>query len=334
MAVDKLVPTANATNGGILSTNDYTLIDETVASADGSVNATGINDLTGASNAATWSSLSAMSNDISSTNSATFRVRARVQSISNDNCTYRLRLTVGGDTHDITFTETDTAYSNKTAGLSGGAGYPYTRAQYEAATVALEQTAHTKNAGPDDYYLEIDAFELEVDYNVTSPVTVNVTGVAGTGSPGTVTLTADAAVDVSGVAGTGQVGTVTTGISRTVPVTGVSATGAVGSVTVAAGCTVSVTGVAGTGQVGSATVSATANVAVSGVAGATWYQGTYIDGSDVLNDEGGVWTDDSNAVDGNNTTFAYTTTTGSSSTNRLLGGGTPVDFVQQGSGFE
>jgi len=58
-------------------------------------------------------------------------------------------------------------------------------------------------------------------------------------------------VSVTGIAGTGAVGSVTVLINIDVSVTGVAGTGAVGSVTVVegTGVTVSATGVAGTGAV-------------------------------------------------------------------------------------
>ena len=107
MAVDKLVPSANATDANSnLATNDYTLIDETVASADGSVNDSITNGLTGAT---TWSSITTMTNPIDSVTSSTFRVRARVVNPGdqNDTYTYQFRCTVDGNNYDITYTDAD-----------------------------------------------------------------------------------------------------------------------------------------------------------------------------------------------------------------------------------
>jgi hypothetical protein len=120
-------------------------------------------------------------------------------------------------------------------------------------------------------------------------VTVNTTGVTGTGAVGTVTATGASTYTASGVSATGSVGTVTatgastytaSGVSATGSVgtvtatgasaytaSGVSATGAVGTVTVAtaSGVTVSATGVSATGAVGTVTVTGAANYVPAGV---------------------------------------------------------------------
>ena len=56
-------------------------------------------------------------------------------------------------------------------------------------------------------------------------------GVAGTGSAGTVTISDGSTISISGVAGTGSAGTVTISDSSTVSISGVAGTGSVGSVT-------------------------------------------------------------------------------------------------------
>jgi hypothetical protein len=98
-----------------------------------------------------------------------------------------------------------------------------------------------------------------------SPTLAPVSGVAGTGAVGTVTVSSASNVTagVTGVAGTGSVGSVTISPQR-VQVSGVSGTGAVGSVSVSAGGSVSVvpTGVSGTGAVGQVTVTAKQNITV------------------------------------------------------------------------
>lgn len=136
---------------------------------------------------------------------------------------------------------------------------------------------------------------------VSADVTVNLTGVAGTGAVGTVvptvaktptgvagtgavgTAVPTVAPTVTGVAGTGQVGTavptvaptvtgvagtgaVGTAVPTVIPtVTGVAGTGAVGTVAVQLDTTATLTGVAGTGAVG--TVTPTVAPTVTGVAG-------------------------------------------------------------------
>ena len=166
MAVDKLVPTANASPATILASNDYTAIDETVAGSSGSdLNVTNIDDQT--LNSATWGSLSSMTNNISSVTSATFRVKVRVVNPgSGDTYTWQFRLTVGGSTYDVTFTDTDQVAADGafTTRENTGVGTSFTRAQYEAATVALTMPVYNKDMGPDGIYLDIDAFELEIDY--------------------------------------------------------------------------------------------------------------------------------------------------------------------------
>ena len=261
MAIEKLVPSANASPATILSTNDYTLIDETVASADASVNATNVDDQT--ANTATWA-LADLVGAISTVNSATFRVRARMQSVGDDLITYRFRLTVGATNYDISFTQADTTYSDKTIAVGS-----FTTAQYNAATVTLSASGYSKTKGFDDLYLEVDALELEVDYVASIPVTATVSGVAATGSVGTVTISAVEAptVAVTGVSATGAVGavTITAVEAPTVAVTGVSATGSAGTATVALPRVAEVTGVSATGSAGTASVIAAANTAVSGV---------------------------------------------------------------------
>ena len=174
--IDKLVVTANATDsGGILNVNDYTLIDETVAGATGDVNSSNTNDQTGS--AATWSSVTPMTYNITSVNTATFRVRARLQSVNNDLCTWRFRLTVGGSTYDIEYTQADTAFVDRTIAVGTG----FTRAQYEAATIEVEMTFYNKSQSADGFFLEIDAFELDIDYEAIIPTPV-ATDLSSTGS--------------------------------------------------------------------------------------------------------------------------------------------------------
>ena len=63
-------------------------------------------------------------------------------------------------------------------------------------------------------------------------VGASVTGVAATGSVGSVTVNADANVSVTGVAGTGQNGSITIDGDAIVAVTGLAGTSGVGAVTV------------------------------------------------------------------------------------------------------
>lgn len=157
MTVAYLVPNANAVSAALMSVNDFTLIDEEVANADGNVNSTNTNNQTG-NGTAVWNLTDLPA--IGSINSATFRVRARTGGGQNDDTsTYRFRLDIGGSTYDITIVETEEAFANKTIAVG-----TFTQAQYNAATVTLSQTAWNKTKGADGLFCEIDAFELEVDY--------------------------------------------------------------------------------------------------------------------------------------------------------------------------
>ena len=91
-------------------------------------------------------------------------------------------------------------------------------------------------------------------------VTVEATGVAGTGAAGS--LVPSVAAALTGVAVTGAVGSLVPSV--TLAATGVAATAAAG--TVAPSTTVGITGVAATGAVGSVTVGADATAALTGVA--------------------------------------------------------------------
>lgn len=106
-------------------------------------------------------------------------------------------------------------------------------------------------------------------YSSGGAVSVNVTGVSGTGSVGSVTVTAKANTSVTGVAGTSAVGSATVAADANTSVTGVAGTSAIGSSTVTADANVSPTSDAATASVGSVTVSTAAdvNVSVTGVEG-------------------------------------------------------------------
>ena len=72
-------------------------------------------------------------------------------------------------------------------------------------------------------------------------------------------------VIVTGVAGTGAVGSVSVVAEASVPETGLSSTGGVGSVTVLAAANTAVTGLTSTGSVDSVTATGTATVSPSGI---------------------------------------------------------------------
>ena len=99
-------------------------------------------------------------------------------------------------------------------------------------------------------------------------VGASVTGVAATGSVGSVTVNADANASVTGVAGTGQNGSITIDGDAIVAVTGLAGTSGVGAVTVTqgAGINVAVGSVSAQGQVGVVTAIGNISVLVTGVA--------------------------------------------------------------------
>ena len=108
--------------------------------------------------------------------------------------------------------------------------------------------------------------DLQISFQLG--VGASVTGLAATGSVGSVTVNADANVSVTGVAGTGQVGSITIDGDAIVAVTGLAGTSGVGAVTVTqgAGINVAVGSVSAQGQVGVVTAIGNISVLVTGVA--------------------------------------------------------------------
>ena len=108
-----------------------------------------------------------------------------------------------------------------------------------------------------------------VTVDVAGSVLVSVTGVAGTGNVGIVDVTGDSSFTLTGVAGTGEVGVVTVdiGVDVLVPVTGVAGVGEVGVVDITGDSSFTLTGVVGTGDVGIVSVEEGIGVSVTGVAG-------------------------------------------------------------------
>ena len=202
MTIEYLVPSANATTSGnqILLSNNYTLINEGVANANGSLNAT-ILDLADVHDAIwTLTDLAGFG----TVNSATFRVRARfINPGSGDTATYRLRLTVGGSTYDLTWIQSEAGNGFVDKTISVGT---FTEAQYNAATVTLTQSVYSKDMGPDGLYLDVDCFELEVDYTSTITGDLDATDVNDTAAlTGKITtfgdLDATEAIDTAALTG-------------------------------------------------------------------------------------------------------------------------------------
>jgi hypothetical protein len=271
MTVEYLVPSANATTTTtqILATNDYTLINEGLTTPNGSVNDTNIDNTSTAGTDAIWA-LTDLAG-FGTLNSATFRVRARfVNPGSGDTATYQFQLAIGGDVFNLTYStavDENNGFTDYSTVLSGGS-YPYTEAQFNAATVTLTQTVYTKDMGADGLYLDVDAFELEVDWTpVASGVTVTPTGVEGTGAVDTPTLHGKANTGVTGLEATAVSDSVTTGISKTYVPNGLEATTGFDPVSVTAVRAPTIVGVGSeaTAVSAAATVAAEANIPILGL---------------------------------------------------------------------
>lgn len=96
---------------------------------------------------------------------------------------------------------------------------------------------------------------------------VPVTGVSGTGSVGTVTVSLPRSVAVTGLAGTGAVGSTTQSGKGNVTLSNLLANTAIGSTTIKVNNSATLTGVVGTSALGTVTAAFTLNVPVTGVAG-------------------------------------------------------------------
>jgi hypothetical protein len=123
---------------------------------------------------------------------------------------------------------------------------------------------------PESPFFQPNAFSFEPQGSSGAVnVSVDLTGVAGTGAVGTATANGKANTTLTGVAGTGAVGTAAGNGKASTSLTGVAGTGAVGTATANGKASTSLTGVSGTGQVGSVTVTAVSGVTVNltGVSG-------------------------------------------------------------------
>jgi len=118
---------------------------------------------------------------------------------------------------------------------------------------------------------------------------ISLTGVAGTGSPGTVTVVNVSVISTTGVAGTTNTPSVSTTSNATFSITGVAGTMSVGSAQGQAGAGADVTGVLATGSVGSVTTTAAALVTTTGVS-ATGTVGQALVWGRVKPDPGTIWT--------------------------------------------
>jgi hypothetical protein len=166
MTIAYLVPSGAPSPSTIIALGSYTDIAEGVASADGNSNRTFANDTT--NDTAQWP-LTNLPESPTSYNSATFRVRAEYINPGDqtDSATYLFRLSIGGDTYDLTWNQTRAGNGFENQEIDAGT---HTEAQINAATVTLTQSAYSKSMGADDLYLSWDCFELEIDYNVIVPL--------------------------------------------------------------------------------------------------------------------------------------------------------------------
>ena len=103
------------------------------------------------------------------------------------------------------------------------------------------------------------------------PITVAVSGVEATGSPGSVTVIGAANIAVSGVEATGQVGTAIATLAFIA--TGVEATGAIGNVSIIGNAIVLTLGNDASGEVGVAAATKDIEVFITGI-GASGYAGS------------------------------------------------------------
>lgn len=90
-------------------------------------------------------------------------------------------------------------------------------------------------------------------------VSTDLTGVKGTGNPGTITANTGSAIALVGTKGTGNAGSITTRLGASTALTGVAGTGFGGTIGITAGgsITVNVDGVGGSGQAGAVAASGT-----------------------------------------------------------------------------
>ena len=118
---------------------------------------------------------------------------------------------------------------------------------------------------------------------------ITLTGVAATGSPGTVTIINASVISPTGLEGTTNTPSVSTTSNATFSVTGVAGTTSVGTAQGQAGAGVVATGVFATGSVGSVTTAASASVIVTGVS-ATGTVGQALVWGRIKPDPGTIWT--------------------------------------------
>ena len=118
---------------------------------------------------------------------------------------------------------------------------------------------------------------------------ITLTGVAATGSPGTVTIINASVISPTGVVGTTNTPSVSTTSNATFSITGVAGTMSVGTAQGQAGAGADVTGVLATGSVGSITMTGSSLVTPTGVS-ATGLAGQTLVWGRIKPDPGTIWT--------------------------------------------
>ena len=173
MAIAYLVATGPFTSGGVIASQASTEYDNAPTTNDTAGIYTNSGDITGST--ATLDAIDIQDLPLAkSITSATFYVRARVSNYSNDTATYRVRCNHGGSTFDLTWSETEGTYATKNIAITSP-----TKANLDAMTWEIEQTAFNQVKGGDGLIFEIDEMWVQVDYD---PVGPNRYWVGGTGT--------------------------------------------------------------------------------------------------------------------------------------------------------
>lgn len=108
---------------------------------------------------------------------------------------------------------------------------------------------------------------IALNSSSTPDVTVNLTGVAGTGAAGTITAKADVDVALDGINSTASPGDIAIDLQQNVALTGVAATGSPGAIAPTGDANVTLTGAAATGSPGTITINLQLDVPLTGVQG-------------------------------------------------------------------
>ena len=168
MTIANLVPTGNATDASaILTTNDYTNLDN--ASADSTNGAVTVANNNAGANTASWDAIS----NLPATDaiaSATLYVVARINNVGGnaDTNDWRVRVNHGGSTYEVTYTQADTGYTQKTATITSP-----TETDLNAATIDVRQVNFAAIKGNDGQVFEIDEIWIEVDYTASPETEIN-----------------------------------------------------------------------------------------------------------------------------------------------------------------